>query len=180
MDTESGLDKIQGTILTFIWRHWGKPWTPSPTRTANLKVRTHKLHNTKHQLQCSVYTYKLWNVYPLGGGGPTTTITKPPPPQAVGMDYFAQICESTAERSEPEAKPSTSPNVLNPHQNTLLLLTGIVRPELITMDLFALQKQQQQCPYLQMPRMNILLRITHSPHNQCDGPFSCCFPNKPS
>lgn len=65
MDTESGLDKIQGTILAFIWRHWGKPWTPSPTRTANLKVRTHKLHNTKHQLQCSMYTYKLWNVYPL-------------------------------------------------------------------------------------------------------------------
>jgi len=36
-----------------------------PTRTANLKVRTHKLHNTKHLLQCSMYTYKLCNVYPL-------------------------------------------------------------------------------------------------------------------
>jgi hypothetical protein len=96
------------------------------------------------------------------------------------MDYFAQICESTAERSEPEPKTSTLPNVLNPHQNTVLLLTGIIQPELITMDLFALQKQQQQCPYLQMPRMNILLRIKLSPHNEYDGPFGCCFPNKPS
>jgi hypothetical protein len=96
------------------------------------------------------------------------------------MDYFAQICESTAERSEPEPKPSTLPNVLNPHQNTLQLLTGIVQPELMTMFLlFALQKQQQ-CPLLQMPRRNILLRITHSPHNECDRPFGCCFPNKPS
>jgi len=96
------------------------------------------------------------------------------------MDYFAQIRESTAERLEPEPKPSTLSNVLNPHQNSLLLLTGIVQPELMTMDLlFALQKQQQ-CPYLQMHRMNILLKITHSPHNECDGPFGCCFPNKPS
>jgi hypothetical protein len=76
------------------------------------------------------------------------------------MDYFAQMCESTAERSEPE--PSTLPNVFNPHQNTLLLLIGIVQPEMMTTDLlFALQKQRQ-CPYLQMPRMNILLRITLS------------------
>jgi hypothetical protein len=30
MDTESGLDKIQGTILAYIWKHWGKPWTPFP------------------------------------------------------------------------------------------------------------------------------------------------------
>jgi len=32
MDTKSGHDKIQGTILAFIWRHWGKPWTPSPNQ----------------------------------------------------------------------------------------------------------------------------------------------------
>jgi hypothetical protein len=44
------------------------------------------------------------------------------------------MCESTAERSKPE--PSTLPNVLNPHQNTLLLLIGTVQPELITTDLF--------------------------------------------
>jgi hypothetical protein len=79
------------------------------------------------------------------------------------MDYFGQICESIAERSELEPEPSTLSNVLNPHQNSL----------------FALQKQQQ-CPYLQMHRMNILIRITNSPHNECDGPFGCCFPNKPS
>jgi len=96
------------------------------------------------------------------------------------MDYFAQICESTAERSEPEHETSTLPSVLNPHQNTLLLLTAIVQPELMIMDLLVALQKQQQCPYLQMPRMNILLRITHSPHNERDGPFRCCFPNKPS
>lgn len=57
------------------------------------------------------------------------------------MDYFAQICESTAERPEPEPEHSTLPHVLNPHQNTLLLLTGTVQLELMTMDLlYALQK----------------------------------------
>jgi hypothetical protein len=37
------------------------------------------------------------------------------------MDYFAQICESTAERSEPEPELSTLPNVLNPHQHITVI-----------------------------------------------------------
>jgi 7-cyano-7-deazaguanine synthase in queuosine biosynthesis len=95
------------------------------------------------------------------------------------MDYFTQMYESTAERSEPE--PSTLPNVLNPHQNTLLLLIGMVQPELMTTDVvvYFAETEAMSIP-ADAQNEYFTQNNSLSTHNECDGPFGCCFPNKPS